>query len=646
MNPKLKAAALILAGFAAGIMPDKSVNACEWASTNMKVTDGPKAGKNFDPTLTPEFDEIAEVMKPGHPCTQAAVRKSSQLGLTTLGIAVVGTWIDTAPNTMAMVLPTAEDVKQFNAETLQELIQESPALRSKVKSQTSRSTKGSTTTLKRFTGGWLRLLGAHSAAGLRRKTIKYILADEVDEYPLDLEGQGDPMEMLHARQISFHKSGEYKIMLFSTPTIEGISRIDAAFEKGDQRFYFVPCPHCKHMHTYDFWKLKYEKKWPHNAHYFCAECGGQITYKDQAAMRAKESGARWIATNDNGGYPSFHLDAMYSGFTTWDHLVATFLKAEGSPEKLKTFYNLWLGRAFKVQSEAPDAEKLYNRRSDYAPGRIPAGGLFLTLGADVQQARIELEVVAWGIGKTSYSVERGVLTGDTMQPEVWAKLAQVLAGEWSDQYGRKRKIEMACIDAGYRPQKVYEFCRGRHNAIPIKGVGGHLAPLIGTPSKQDITPTGGKRRSSVMLWPLGTWQLKAELYGLLNMEGPSESGGYPPGWCYFPIGDLYDLTFFQGLTSEQLVDVPRRGYIDKVWTKNPKFRNEPLDCRVYAMAAAYQKGMGRFTPEDWQKLVELSGPPVKAQLDMLADLTATAPPPRTPARGSGRNVGGEGRKVA
>lgn len=647
-----KIIALLAAGIALGATPDKAVNACSWAAENIKLTDGPEAGKFWNPDKTPEFQEIADLLATSSLSTQVWVRKSAQLGLTTFGVAWIGSLIDTSPDTMAVTLPTEIDVKNFNSETLQDTIEQSPSLSKKVKTNKSRSSEGSTSTLKKFPGGWLRLLGAHSASQLRRRTIKFLYNDEVDEYPLDLEKQGDPMKMLDARQIAFHKTGDYKKFCTSTPTIKGISRIDAGFENGDQRFRYVPCPHCRHFHTFDFWKLKYEKTWPHKAHYFCGECGGEITYQNQEWMRAAANGAHWRAHNEKGSYPSFHLDAMYSAFTTWDHMVAEWLTAEGSPEKLKTFYNLWLGQSFEVEGDAPDAEKLYNRRADYRPGVIPAGGLFLTLGADVQQNRIEIEVVAWGVGKTSYSVERGVLEGDTMQPHVWGLLAQVMAGEWRDAYGNKRKIEMACIDAGYRPQKVYEFCRARHNAIAIKGAHGHLSAVIGTPSKQDITASGAKRRRSVMLWPVGVWQLKAELYGLLNMEGPSESGGYPPGWCFFPNGDLYDMAFFQGLTSESLVDKIVRGTIHKVWVRNTKFRNEPLDCRVYAMAAAYKLGMGTFTADHWQNLVErFGGPPSRAQLDLLDDLTKPAPPKKVAAERpagdlkTGRRVQGSGRSV-
>ncbi|CAI3958882.1 phage terminase large subunit family protein, partial [Commensalibacter papalotli (ex Botero et al. 2024)] len=35
-----------------------------------------------------------------------------------------------------------------------------------------------------------------------------------------------------------------KIVSGSTPTIKGLSRIEKLYQEGDQRRFYVPCPHC------------------------------------------------------------------------------------------------------------------------------------------------------------------------------------------------------------------------------------------------------------------------------------------------------------------------------------------------------------------------------------------------------------------
>jgi phage terminase large subunit GpA-like protein len=621
---------IVARAFAAGVKPDPVVKPSTWAAEHFEIIEGPRAGTKWSPDEVPPLVEIIDTLGVDNPATEVWFMKSSQIGATTGGAAWLGCLIDTAPDTMLIVLPTGKDVSDFNQETLQETIFKTRPLRAKVRAQKSRSADGSTSLLKKFPGGWLRLAGGHSSQQLSRRTVRYVYADEVDRYPLDLEQQGDPMEMIAARQLAFMASGDWKRFVTSTPTVEGASRIAAGFIAGDQRRYNVPCPHCGALHRFDFWRLKYSKTYPHGAHYECQDCGGVIENRHKRAMMALESGARWIAENPAGRYPSFHLDVLYSPFVTWDQVVEKYLAAGVDPQKLKTFYNLWLGIPFEATGDAPDAERLFNRRADYEPGLIPPGGLFLTAGFDVQQNRIEGEVVAWGVGESSWSIDRFVIEGDTITAAPWVQLAEIINRDWSDWQGNRRKIEMAAVDANYRTQMVYAFARGRHNVIAVKGVGSHLAPVIGTPTRQEFTRAGKRRPSGVMLWPVGTWQIKADLYARLNLEGPSESGGFPGGWCHYPRGDLYDLAFFQQMTSESLVDIQRRGGIEKVWHHNKKFRNEALDCRVYAIAAAHRLGMGQWTAADWQKWTALrSAPPASGQMDLLAPRSAPAadPPP-------------------
>lgn len=92
--------------------------------------------------------------------------------------------------------------------------------------------------------------------------------------------------------------------------------------------------------------------------------------------------------------------------------------------------------------EAPDWERLYERREAYPVGIVPAGGLFLTAGVDVQRDRLECEVVAWGRNKESWSVDYRVLDGDTAQPEVWRKLDRLLGRDWPHACGTTLPIRL------------------------------------------------------------------------------------------------------------------------------------------------------------------------------------------------------------
>ena len=54
---------------------------------------------------------------------------------------------------------------------------------------------GNTVLSKEFPGGVLVMTGANSAVGLRSMAARYLFLDEVDGYPGDVDGEGDPINL-------------------------------------------------------------------------------------------------------------------------------------------------------------------------------------------------------------------------------------------------------------------------------------------------------------------------------------------------------------------------------------------------------------------------------------------------------------------
>ena len=96
----------------------------------------------------------------------------------------------------------------------------------------------------------------------------------------------------------------------------------------------------------------------------------------------------------------FHLSALYSpvGWLSWEQIARSWEAARGNDEAIRAFRNTILGETWIETGEAPDWQRLYDRRERWAPGTVPKGGLFLTAGADIQKDRIEVDVWAWGRG--------------------------------------------------------------------------------------------------------------------------------------------------------------------------------------------------------------------------------------------------------
>ena len=329
---------------------------------------------------------------------------------------------------------------------------------------------------------------------------------------------------------------------------------------------------------------------------------------------------RFMATNPEGLYPSFHVDALISQLTTWDKIAEEDIESEGSERKRKTFVNTTLGRPYEIRGDAPDHERLFNRREDYPENQIPPLGLLVTAGADIQHDGVWVEIVAWAPDRQSWTLSARWLGGDTTNPDrgAFLELQAIYDERFEDAFGNRRLIDAIAIDAGDggRANQVYAFTRGRHRAYAIKGLAGWNRPPLGSPTKVQITLKGEKVRGGAMLWPVGTYELKAEFYANIRKGGRKAGAELdPPGYCHF--GAFLAEAFFVQITAEHLADAKSRGRNVKIWQQVKNRPNHFLDCQVYAAAVAEHLGLTRKTRDQWQRLAQRIGVPVAAE-DLFA----------------------------
>jgi phage terminase large subunit GpA-like protein len=229
---------------------------------------------------------------------------------------------------------------------------------------------------------------------------------------------------------------------------------------------------------------------------------------------------------------------------------------------------------------------------------VPAGSLLLTCGVDVQKDRFVYEVVSWGAGKRSWSVDIGVIPADTANEAEWAKLNELLARTYPGPDGVLAVIGCLAVDSGYNTNVAYAWARthSMDRVIAVKGAAGARS-LIGAPSKVDVTIRG--KRVGYKVWPLGVDIAKSELYGWLHLKAPKDGDPYPPGFCHFPE---YDEEYFKQITAEHLVSrKDGRGFVHYEWQLIQGRENHWLDCRVYARAAASLKGLDRMRGQPAQR---------------------------------------------
>ena len=515
------------------------------------------------------------------------------------GLNWVGYVIHLAPGPMLVVQPTETMAKRNSKQRIGPLIEDCPALRAVVRSPRERDS-GNTILAKEFLGGILVLAGANSAKQLRSMAVRYLMLDEVDAYPPNVDREGEPCDLAIARTSNFRQR---KIFIASTPTIAGRSRIEQFFAASDQCYYFVPCPHCGKFITFLPEQLGWSAAYPQQAAYRCQECAREIYDHEKTQML--ELGEWRPTAAGNGITRGYHLSSYYSpvGWLSWTEIMRKRDAAVHSPEKLQTFFNTILGMPWADQGEVPDVDRLYERRENYVIGEVPEGGLILTAGADVQRDRIEVEIVAWGRDRHSWSVDYRVLEGNTNQPEVWGKLAALLGEDFPSFYGGALRIKKLAVDSGFNTLRVYQWARqmGSLHVMAVKGENHtHVSAFVGPPALVDVTPGGRVIRGGVRLWPVNTSIGKEELYRTLRLSAPDLSAGeeWPAGYCHFPN---YGKEFFEQLCAEQLITHTIAGRTTTRWEKRRE-RNEALDIRIYARAAASVLRLETWPARKWDDI--------------------------------------------
>lgn len=548
------------------------------------------------------------------------------------------------PGPMMVVLPTDKFAGRWSINRLDPMINASPALRARWAGARSR-TSANTRMHKEFTGGHLIIAGSNSPSELSGEPIRDLLLDEIDRYKQSAGKEGDPISLAEQRTRNFWNRTVFKV---SSPAEAETSRILPEFLASDQRYYFVPCPHCGEFQVLK-WKVKDKKKkgkqiggvhWdkvepehegqkpehrPDTACYVCQHCAGIIEEQHRPEMLAR---GEWRPMNPKGAYPGFHISALYSPFVTFVELVKIFLAKKGSRETLKTFINLQLGEAWEERDGDFDPDDLKTRVEVY-PAEVPYGVGVLTAGVDVQDDRLELLVKGWGANEESWMIGHHRFYGSPLQEQVWRELFHELTRKYLHESGRELKIQATMIDSGFRQKKVFSFVKGKegkHRIYASKGADGRVS--------ESLTRAKRHNRSMIKPWTINTHEYKKVLFGRLKFtcsREPSEEevGGYMHFCPASKTGGDAEFYAQYGAEAMKLVRSGRR----MVWVFEPtRERNEAIDLEVYASAALHS--MGDVTVKALGLLAEKLVPVEKKEgKEKEQDQKRAAPKPRRRAGG-------------
>jgi phage terminase large subunit GpA-like protein len=478
------------------LTPPPELTISDWADANRRLSSEASAEPGRWRTARAEYQRgIMDAISDARVET-VVVMSSSQTGKTEAQLCAVGYHIDQDPAPIMVVMPTERDAETWSKDRFSPMARDTPCLAGRIADPKSRD--GTNKILhKRFPGGHLTIVGANAPSGLASRPIRLLFCDEVDRYPFSAGAEGDPVNLAKKRTVTFWNR---KIVLVSTPTIRGASRIETAYEESDQRQFWVPCPCCGTEQVLTWTQVKWDKAadgthLPETARYHCVHCDAAWT--DEVRWAAVSKG-RWVATRPSAGIAGFHLNEIYSPWVRLEAMVRGFLSAKaGGDEAMKTFVNTSLGETSVETGEAPDWQRLYDRREPWTPGTIPERGLFLTAGADVQRDRIEVDVWAWGRGLESWLIDHVVIEGGPGDPVCWQQLTDLLGRTWAHASGQPMALARLAIDSGFETSAVYAWARqvGFAQVAPVKGVEGftRTSPVTG-PTYVDATVAGKRLR--------------------------------------------------------------------------------------------------------------------------------------------------------
>lgn len=630
----------------AALRPDPELHVDQWAEQFMVLPkSGPQPGPfRFERSFPAR--RVHQVLSPGHPCKRVVARVASQMFKTQTALNWIGAIIHRRPRNILALQPTDTLVKRFSAR-VSTMVRNTAVLRERVSATRSRDARN-TVQAKDFLGdATLYMNTAGSAANLSEVSAPYIYFDEIDRADLNVDEEGDPVDLAEARATQY--DSDCKFFYTSSPSLEGYSKIDSLFDKGTQEHYHVPCPHCGHLHELVLDHFHYQRDpdtgFMDRAWFVCPDCGAEIDEQHKARMLPDVHAggqARWVATAPGDGETvSFTLSAFYMpvGAITWLSLARQLAHARealkrGDHGPMQVFYNTRLGLSYRNAETVTTAQQLRARAQPYPARVLPDAALVATMAVDTQGNRLEAQIEAWGPGMQHWVLDYIVLAGSPADlPDapgsVWQRLDELRRTPLLHASGRPIYISAYGIDAGgNHTQDVYNYgaARARQACVVLGGATRPNRPIISSvPSRVDIDWQGHKVPGGVERWTVGTDVAKDWLLSrLLLDDGPGAMHYHdqlPPDW-------------FDQMVAESPRTRWAKGRAIRQWVKPNGARNEAWDLSTYNLAIAYKLGLHKYSALDWQRLRDklipatadlFAPPPAPASVPMPA--TAPVHPP-------------------
>lgn len=636
------AAAVVDAAWVRAWTPRPPLTVSAWADRYRVLPEAGSAEPGpWSNARNPHLVEIMDCLAPEHPCERVVFMKPTQVGGTEVLINAIGYFMCHDPGPIMLLVPGIDLAERHSKQRISPSIEASAEWSRYVKPARSRDS-GNTTRAKEFPGGILVIATANSSVAVRSMPVRYLMADEIDEFLRNLNGQGNALKIAERRTGTYQ--GRRKIYLCSSPTIKNDSLIDEEYEASDQRQRWVPCPHCEAFQLLRMEQLQADGL------YLCENCGVGIDEHHKTAMFAR---AQWRARFPERDVPGFHLNALYAPYRlgeSWAFIAAERDRAHANPALQVTFTNTYEGLAFEGERQQGDADGLAARAEPGVHlGQVPRGGLKLSVGIDCQHDRFEAHVVAWGRGQRARVVDYAVIPGDPSSPEGYGELDTWLQRTYVNSSGAHMLGEAVAIDGGNWTEMVAQFVKARvqrsghsrmvkvgHGYRPqrlyvVRGRSGKSDRVVYKPAKTEVNQQEKTIARSVGVWGVGTDVAKHILFGWMQGDATADvedrrlrfPGGNGGDWDPIkPDPGQLPPEYWTMLSSEYFDLTLRR------WLCPKGKRNEAWDTLVYAYWAALACfKLDMIRPHEWDALEAALEP---AAGDLFAQPDAPSPAAPSP----------------
>ena len=634
--------------FAKGARPRRMLTVSKWADTHRELKTGTANPGPWRTDMVPYLREIMDCLSVHDPCQEVVIMKSAQGGGTEVLLNWIGYVASHAPAEMLMVMPTLELRDRFVKRRLRNLVRETEVVAEAMGGLRSRDAEMSMGVI-RFAGGGLILAGANASNSLRSDAVRYVACDEVDGFEWQVGGEGDPLELIENRMRTYSRR---KLLLVSTPTVRGGSRIEQRYLQTDQRRIFVPCPHCgtyqqllwQHMH-WDTRKVPARPGQPERtevtaAWYACTDCGASIDERYKQGMLAA---GEWRPTVTDA--PPNKIGFQWSAITTpigmgprWVELAQRWVDAQGDPSKLQVFINTYLGETWEPAGRnKTEALDIAMRAEPYQPRTAPMDCLIVTMGVDVQDNRLSVLWLGHGSRRRWWVLDWVEIGGDPSHDVVWGALLDAIREPIPHASGGSIRVSAVGIDiGGHHTSEVKQFSAraSAEMAIPVMAMQGSRfraqSILPRKPMHTELTASGKRASRGTPVWQVGTEVAKDIIYNDLAADAELN---YEERRAHFSAS--LPQEFYVQLTSEVYNPIRKRYELRK------GRRNEAIDAACYSLAAAHHPliRIDKLTDKHYSDLADMIAG--NAGRNVTQEPRSAKAPAADPAKSGPRGLGSD-----